>query len=386
MSGSIGSPKSNRRRLNLQDDIPPEIKKNILQSLETNRDVKNLGETSVGFNVEAKRLQFRQLDLRRLLDHPNELGEMKTIGGLIAQLPKTAVKGDHPLSFYVREVKYSKRDNKEITDEELITILNACDQLLVIDIAYPSINIDWPQVLRKEPKLQHLHLGGSSPYEPKFTFWSLLSTVFDTSLNIKSIVLKPQRFTDGQEHPKNVTASKTASTPSPCRKLEKVIVDDEVWTVPYLKYLTNKAPNLVYARLGLRYEKNLTELKSTLEASLRVWSKTLKEIWICYFHDEDDIPELVQRQIFHIAFPSMEKLEKLELVGIQIDDKSLYNLHSLTSLSLALIDHQNIATTLSNPCCLEKLSRLNVDRPDSYRDTIAKRKNHDFKMDQWRKY
>lgn len=367
---------SNRRRLNLQSDIPQEIKQNILQEFESPRDVKNLGKTSVSFNVEAKRLQFRVLDLDRLLDYPNELGEMRNIDGLIEQLSTTAVREAYPLSFYVREVKYmGPRNRRLISGTQLRAILSACDQLRVIHIKIPLVHedrlsIDWPGILRTKNRLQRLYLSQPSHLEQRHSFWSLLSALTTTSPNIESIVLKPWSLWYDEEHGHIVNISavvNAARVQRPCRKLETVIIEAEVWTIPYLKYLTIMAPNLAYVHLHLKYETNLNPLKSTLEESLRAWSGTLRELQVRTHQSPG------YRQLLPVTFPEMMKLEKLVLIGVQISGTSLYNLESLKSLSLYEIGHQDIAATLSRRYVLKKLTELNVDRPDIYRDIIVRR-------------
>lgn len=364
------------RELNIQDDFPPEIKRNILRSFDSPKDVKNLGETSVGFNVEAKRLQFRTLVLSRW--------GPKSIDGLIEQLSKIAVRGDHPLSFYVREVKYTEA--KSIKEKQLRAVLNACDQLQVIDFEYPLDNIDWPGVLGTKKQLQHLFLGVTDFIEQNHSFWSLLRTLTTTSPNIETIILKSRMYREERGHQDATTASISSRLYSPCRKLEAVLVEDDVWTIPHLKYLTVMAPNLVYACLYLRNKENLTELKSTLEASLEAWSGTLRSLFICNVHNKADVIKLRQCQLHPVTFPRMEKLEELMLIGAQISSASLYNLNSLKSLILIEIDHRDILATLglrlSGRPVLEKLTTIVVDRPDLYRGVIARRNN--VLLYQWR--
>lgn len=364
------------RKLNIQDDFPPEIKRNILRSFDSPKDVKNLGETSKGFNLEAKRLQFRTLDLSRW--------GPKNIDGLIEQLSKIAVRGDHPLSFYVHEVKYT--DPKSIKEKQLRAVLNACDQLQVIDFDDPLDNRDWPGVLRTKKQLQHLFLGVTDFIEQNYSFWSLLRTLTTTSPNIETIILKSRMYKEERGHQDTATTSISSRTYSPCRKLEAVLVEDDVWTIPHLKYLTVMAPNLVYACLYLRNKENLTELKSTLEASLKAWSGTLRSLFICNTHNKADILKLRQCRLHPVTFPRMEKLEELVLIGVQISSASLYNLNSLKSLSLIEIDHRDILTTLalrfSRRPVLEKLTKLVVDRSDLYRDVMARRNN--VLLYQWR--
>lgn len=384
MSGSDRSSRNTTRKLNLQDDIPAEIKRNILRSLETTRDVKNLSETSVGFNLEAKRLQFRMLNLGRLFEYPNELGKMRSMNELIEQLSKTAVKGDHPLSFYVRTIKLDPEDTRRLPDNsmrcaarpaQVEAILKACDQLHVIDFLGPIKNIDWPGILRTKKKLQCLDLFRWSSNEEQHSFWPLLNALTTTSPDICYIGLGPRLNKDERGYPDAATIERAARAGRPCRKLKAVKVMAEVWTIPLLKYLTIMAPNLVHVVLFLKYEKNLNELKSTLEACLKKWSETLMVINIAYLHNhEKSVPGHSLLQLLPLTFPNMERLERLMLSGVQISSASLYSLKLLTSLCLFSIDHTDIVDTLYRPSVLQRLTCLTVDKAYIYEDVVARRK------------
>lgn len=250
---------------NIQDDIPPEIKRNILLCLDSLKDVKNLGETCLGFNVQAKDLQFRTLNLGKLINEPNELGKTRTIDELIKQLKltKSAVREAHPLSYYIREIRYVLPANSHtIKVEHLYDVLNACYQLRVIIFACPNDTIEWPEIIRTKKKLQHLYLIDVERCKHRYSFWSLLKALTTTSPDIETIELK-ELYSEPQMplvDPDAATVARAARTHSPRRKLKTMSSQDEVWTIPYLKYLTIMAPNLVEARLFLRRENNMTEL------------------------------------------------------------------------------------------------------------------------------
>lgn len=311
---------------------------------------------------------------------------MRNIDELIERLPKVSVKGDHPLSFYVRKLKYSKPEvSAWITEKQLIAVLEACDQLRDINIYYFLHNVHWPSILIKQKKLQHFLLDPERYWhEQKYSFWRILRTLTSASPDIQTIILGGQLYKEDKRHSKTSSISiNTARALNPCRNLEKVLVYDEVWTIPYLKYLTIMAPNLVQVRLHLKYERNLTQLKTTLEASLEVWSKTLRKLWICYVHDLIEVPKPKGRpsRLLPITFPVMEKLEKLKLVGVQISGASLYNLSSLASLTLAYTEHDDIIDSLVRHSVLEKLTELVVNEMDSYREVKTRRKN--LNLRQW---
>lgn len=384
MSSANRSSKNTTRKLNIQDDFPPEIKRNILRSFDSPKDVKNLGETSRGFNLEAKRLQFREVDLSKLLDKLKEPGETRSIDDLLKQLSKTAVKEGRPLSYYVREIYYEKNSPTELfestnlpsqgTRRQVETILKACDQLQVIEFRTPFEIVDWPGILRTKKQLQYLRLEQWLYRGLNYSFWSLFSALTTTSPDIKTIKLEPCKYKEERGHPDTATIERAAKASRPCRKLECLRADDEVWTIPLLKYFTIMAPNLIDVHLYLKYEKNLTELKSALEACLEKWSETLKKILICYSNNEG-VPELRHRPVLPVTFPRMDKLEELVLIGVQISSASLYTLNSLKSLALAKIEHEDIVATLSSsrPSALQRLTRLTVDKPNLYRDVITRR-------------
>lgn len=147
---------------------------------------------------------------------------------------------------------------------------------------------------------------------------------------------------------------------NPCKNLETVLVKDTVWTVPYLEYLAFKAPNLVHVNLSLkdRDEKNRTKFQSTLEACLRVWSRTLREITII---GERDLFGKDRSSPLLVFFPEMKKLKYLHLKRVQISGASSENLWSLETLSLCGVDHRNIAAALSNSSLLPRLTEVVVD-------------------------
>lgn len=322
----------------------------------------------------------------------------KELDGLNEQLSKTAVQGDHPLSFYVRELIYERSVRSRYIDmpqdgtdwlprdtrRQIVAILNACDQLRRIYFHTPIEIIDWPGVLRRKKKLEYLVLEQWLYNEQKYSFWSLFNALTTTSPNIESINLEPRWYKEERENPDTATIEKTAREHGPCRKLETVAVNDKVWTVPLLRYFTIMAPNLVNVHLYLKYEKNLIELKSTLEACLKKWSETLKKILICYSHNEDNVPELRRRQLLLLTFPKMERLERLALLGVQISSTSLYDLKLLYELILTKVDHRDIVATLSRPSVLQKLARIIVDEPDLYVGVVAKRER--VYLFPWRNY
>lgn len=389
------------QKTDIQDDIPPEIKRNILLCLDSLKDVKNLGETCLSFNIQAKDLQFRTLDLTRLLHEPNKLGNMRKIDELIKQLrlTKSAVRGAHPLSYYIREIQYLPPKNcQTIKVKQLSAVLNACDQLQVIKFAYLYDAIEWPEIIRTKKKLQLLYLkDGTRSCLHRYSFWSLLEALTTTSPDIETIFLEELFYSESQMPlvgADAATVARVARTHSPCRKLKTILSEDEVWTVPYLKYLTIMAPNLVEARLFLRRENNMTELISTLEASLIAWSKTLKSLCICHHHSDMTRTEAQRRQSHPITFPKMEKLEELALIGLQISSASLYNLNSLKGLILALTDHSGIIDALGRGHwhlgrpVLEKLNLLAVDRlalNAYYREGMIGRRNN-VQLHRWNQY
>lgn len=326
-----------------------------------------LGETSVGFNLEAKRLQFRTLELCRF--------DRQKVNELIEQLSKAAVKGDQPLSFYVREVNdaVSGLHQQKVTNEQIDSILKACHQLKAINILVLEVDLDWPKILRTKKKLQRLCLEGSDQRQ-QYSFWSLFTTLTTNCPDIESISLGSQHYKEERGYP-------DTSTHRPCRKLQDIWINDEVWTIPYLKYLTVMAPNLVSVGLYLKSEKNMTKLKSTLEAAFREWSETLKTLCICHYHPGVSASELKKRQLVPITFPKMEKLEILVLIGVQISGASLYNLNSLKKLTLAFIDHRDIIHRLFKRSVLEKLTKLEVDEVYSYREVVRRR--NDIRLNAW---
>lgn len=286
---------------------------------------------------------------------------MRDINRLVKQLSTTAVRGDHPLGFYVREVTYSRWDSESrcITSQQLVAILRACDQLYVINIAPPFNIPDLPDILRTKRRIQYLcfkrhelHAG------ERYSFWSLFNTLTTTSPDIKSVKLFGDWTKVKQGHPDATTISHVARAHSPCSRLERVWITGQVWTTPYLRYLTCMAPNLVDVQLGLASGENLTELKSALETSLRDWSRTLKELYIYYSHN---VPSYIQLELLPLALPRMERLEKLRLVRVPISRSSLYNLSSLESLELEFIDREDIVATLSRRPVVERLAELVVD-------------------------
>lgn len=243
------------------------------------------------------------------------------------------MKGDHPLSFYVRELicwdrvefRHGPWDGTErLTNRQIETILKACDQSLNIRFQIPIEITDWPGILRTKKKLEYLDLEQWLYGKQKYNFWSLLNALTTTSPDIKSVKLAPRWYKEERGHPDTATIERATRAHRPCRKLEEVMVNDEVWTVPLLRYLTIMAPNLVNVHLYLKYEKNLTELKSALEACLKKWPETLKKILICYSNNEESVPEVRRRELFPMPFPRMMKLEQLVLIGVQMSSASLY--------------------------------------------------------------
>lgn len=382
MPTPAGSSKSNNvtRESILQHVVPPEIRGNIFRNLTSTEDIQNAGLTRV-FSEEARQKLFRKLDL-------NEQLKKNKIDELIVFL-QNPVKGVQPLGSYVRELNYEEPHIK-IKEEHLIAILKACDQLTFLRIdTYAHFNINWSELVSTKTVLQHFFLGGSWS-DQKYDFWSLFSTLTTTSPYIESIILGPQYFTDAKEHRNSKTGAISTRingnalqvTGSPCRSLKTVLVADTVWTVPYLKYLTVKAPNLVRTTLRLRCEDRLTELTSTLEAALKVWSRTLMKLDLFFGEEVVADPMLKQRQLLPLAFPKMEKLESLRLVRVQINAASLKNLPSVKKLELQGTNDKDIADKLSNRSILPKLEdlRVSIDAFDYYKDAANKRKSHRLKV------
>lgn len=167
---------------------------------------------------------------------------------------------------------------------------------------------------------------------------------------------------------------------TPCKHLQEVESDDLVWTIPYLKYLTAKAPNLTFVKLRMRYEKRITDLTSTLETALKVWSRTLGVLALSYEGDRKH-PEVQPHQL-PLTFPKMEKLEELHLFGIKVSAASLKNLPSVKKLELQGTNDKDIADKLSNRSILPKLEdlRVSIDAFDYYKDAANKRKSHRLKV------
>lgn len=377
------------QKTNVQDDIPTEIRRNNL-CLESLKDVNNLVGTSVGSNAQAAYSQPVTLNLGRLIDEPSELGKTRNIDQLIKQLTKSAVRGADPPGFYIREIQYLAPKNwRTIKDKQLCAVLNACKNLQVIKFASPfGKHLDWPEILKTKKKLQSLYLADTMLCLHRFSFWSLLETLTTTSPDIETLKLNIMLYSYSQMPlvgPDAATVAKASRTHSPCRKLKTISSEDEVWTIPYLKYLTVMAPYLVEAHLFLWREDNLTELNSTLEASLTAWSMSLKTLYICHCHANMSDSEIRRRQSYPLTFPKMERLEVLALIGVQISTASLYNLNSLENLALAYIDHKRIVAALGSGHgrpVLDNLTALVVDCPEYYyRGMIGRRNN--VELYQW---
>lgn len=384
MSRSNVSSKNNNvgRKPNPQDDFPPEIKANILRCVESPRDVRNLGETSVGFNVEAKRIQFRTLDLEQMLYRRDELGRIVTrstgirglierlserrtgIRGLTKQLSKATVGGEHPLCFYVHEIKCAIPDGvhpRDIPSEQQFrTLFNLCDRLQVVDFELRVKLMNLPIILGTMKQLQHLFLGECPKLRQEYSFWSLLKTLTTTSPNIETIVLQNHMYKEEGGYPDAATVSKTVKEAhNPCTNLKAVFSANAVWTGPLLKYLTTMAPNLVYVSLYLKRGENRTELRSALEACFKAWSKTLERLRISNLHGGE------HRDVFQVSFPEMEKLKELVLLAVLISSESLHNLNSITNLTLNGIGLGDIAAALalgpSGRLVLQNLTEFKVD-------------------------
>lgn len=278
--------------------------------------------------------------------------------------------GDRPLGSYVRELKcgFVYEKTRKLTDKQVSAIFKVCDQLLFIDFVEEIYNLDWPKIFRKETRLWKLRLGGPTITSTltqawAFSFWSLFNTVTATAPDIETIELYTRGFTDGQNMNilwliREEPDTSGANTGSPCRYLKTVLVRESIWTVPYLEYLTFKAPNLVHASLTSSYEENLTKVQSTLEASLRVWSKTHREIKI---EGETLWMGKPVSKLALISFPKMEELKYLRLGSIQISGASLGSLRSLESLCLSDISHKDVILALSDSSILPELTDLAVD-------------------------
>lgn len=375
MSSSRGSPK------NTLIGFAPEIKGNIIKHLSSPSDVNNASRTKA-FHNEARQAQFEVLDLKEKL----EVKKLK-VEDLIKQL-RTPAQGRHPFGSYVLKLKYVHSE-VNIGRNHLIAILKACDNLRDLEIRSfdHHKNINWAMVLRNKTNLRNVELGRSKYdrsdvyADSKYDFWSLFSTLTTALPKIEKIVLDSIIFTDSGQHSKTVTIpARMIPTGSgaltPCKHLQAVLSHDLVWTIPYLKYLTAKAPNLTSVQLRMRYEKRITDLTSTLETALKVWSRTLGVLALSYEGDRKH-PE-VEPHLLPLTFPKMEKLEELHLFGIKVSAASLKNLPSVKNLALQHTNDKDIADEFSNRSILPNLKELFVetDNFDPYENAAKKRRSH----------
>lgn len=178
-----------------------------------------------------------------------------------------------------------------------------------------------------------------------FSFWTLFYTVTNAAPNIESIDLGGRGFTDAMpnlEHCKQKPNNTKVPWGKPCRNLKTVMVDDPVFTTPYLEYLAFKAPNLDHLGLRLAYRRveELPKLRSTLEASLKKWSENLQEISI-YGVLDGSLDKLIT-----VCFPEMGKLKHMSLLEVWISAANLTKLRSLETLYVDYMNYEGIKAKL----------------------------------------
>lgn len=135
--------------------IPVEVQSEILRNAPDKDTIKNLMLAASGaLNEQSRRELFYTLDVEKVLFKD------RNVNDLIKLYQKIPVRGYRPLGSYVRKFKSDIFWEGWPTAKHLTAILKACDQLLEINITTSLCAVDWPELLRKETKLQRLRFRG----------------------------------------------------------------------------------------------------------------------------------------------------------------------------------------------------------------------------------